>query len=94
MKHSSSGLQNQTNSGLIRLPLQLLLWAALCLPFALNATVGEGNMQPASPQATERAISPVQSLASAESVTFEGGSPAGHGSGHPCAGHGGHPCGS
>ena len=93
MNYSSCGSQNQPNTGLIRLPLQLLLWAALCLPFALNATAAEGGMQPASPQVAQGAIAPVQVAANAAYSTIETGVFAGHGPGDPCAGHSGHPCG-
>ena len=52
-------------------------------------------MQPASPQAMECAISPVQFPASAERVTFEGGPPARHGPGHhPCRNSGPKPLGT
>ena len=81
MKHSTINLQNHLNSDLIRIPLQLVLWAALSLAFAQNA-VGQGDQVP----------SPVQSQPSAVQLAMDTGVPSGNHPGYPCAGHPGHPC--
>ena len=81
MKHLTGSLQNHLNSDLIRLPLQLVLLAALSLAFAQNA-VSQGDQIP----------SPVQSQPSTVQLTMDTDVPSGNHPGHPCAGHPDHPC--
>ena len=92
MKHPTGCSNHRHFPGLIRVPLQLLLWALIPMAFAQYAGARCDDMSLPRTELTETAILQASPDAHAGQPVLAGGASTAHGPGAPCAGHTGHPC--